>query len=124
MYLNEGDSYIHYCTIVSPLPTLFQILSMSFRCCCAWMLQVPERTVHNNVNPRHNNVNPRHLFSTKPEIQIALTLFYLGSNFGELYTYHLCKRYGNSARCLCINIRTPTLVVYSCSENKVGGWLQ
>ena len=33
-------------------------------------------------------------------IQIALTLLYLGSKFGEWYTYHLCKRYGNSDWCL------------------------
>ena len=43
----------------------------------------------------------------------------LGSNFGEWYTYHLCKRYGNSAWCLCINIRTSTSVVYSYSENNL-----
>ena len=44
---NEGDSYIYYCTIVSPLPTLFQILSMSFRHRCVWLLQVPECAVQN-----------------------------------------------------------------------------
>ena len=61
-------------------------------------------------------VNVLATFSTKLEIQIALTLLYLVSNFGEWYMYHLCKGYGNSAWCLCINTQTPTLVVYSCSE--------
>ena len=39
---------------------------------------------------------PPQIFSTKLEIQIALTLLYLGSNFREWYTYRLCNRYGNS----------------------------
>ena len=33
--------------------------------------------------------------SSKVEMQIALTLLYLGTNFGDLYMYHLCKRYRN-----------------------------
>ena len=95
---NEGNNYIYYCTIVSPLPTSFWILSMSLRRCCIWMLQVPEHTIWNinfwagvwsNFCPV--NVLTMHIFSTKLEIQIGLTLLYLDSNFGEWCMYHLWR---------------------------------
>ena len=52
VFSNEWDSYTYYCTILSPPPTLSQILSMSLSCLCIWLLQVPENTVQNmNIRP-------------------------------------------------------------------------
>ena len=125
---NEGDSYIYYCTIVSPLPTLFQILSMSFRYCCVWMLQAPEHMYAILISEQEyefssSESSPHILYQTWNTNSPNLALF----GFQLWRVVHVPLDMKIVLAGVCVSIFEHQLWYFTLAQktipNKVGGWL-